>query len=146
MKSGTSLADYGRRIVIKPGSSHTLILLITTAHVLALLLLYFVDINTWLLLSIAGLIVFNLFRYIVDENRINNLLSLQPGGPLLLKNNRYTGWQNVAVTESFVTHWIIVLRVRALIDSKKYSLIYVADSINNLSHRHLAIYLNRLRS
>jgi hypothetical protein len=52
----------------------------------------------------------------------------------------------VAVTESFVTRWIIVLRVRALIDSKKYSLIYVADSINNLSHRHLAIYLNRLHS
>lgn len=111
---------------------------------MAISLLYFVDLEAWLLITIAGFILIKLFQHLFTEKMRDDYLSLQQGGQLLLKNSRYPGWQDVAITESFVSNWLIVLRLKSLLDSKKYSLVYAADSINRLSYRRLLIYLNHL--
>jgi len=143
MKSQTSLTGYGKRIVIKPARSRIIILLITSIHVGALFVLLFVDLNPWLLLAAAGLIVFNLRQHFSKEKTHRHGLSLQLGESILLQTDSST-WQEIDVLESFVTSWLVVLRVRTLNDSKKHSLVYAVDSMNTLSFRRLRIYLNLL--
>lgn len=146
MKSKKLLPGCGRRTVIKSGRSRILISLIATISLAAILLLYYVDLDAWLLYMVAIFVLFNLRQHIVAENQDTSFLSLQQGGPLLFKNSRHPGWQDVAITESFVTRWIIVLSLRSLVDSKKYSLVYAVDSTNRLSYRRLVIYLGHLQS
>ena len=146
MKSKELLPGCGRRTVIKSVRSRILISLIATISLAAILLLYYVDLDAWLLHIVAVFVLFNLRQHIVAENQGTSFLSLQQGGQLLFKNSRHPGWQDVAITESFVTHWIIVLTLRSLVDSKKYSLVYAVDSTNRLSYRRLVIYLRHLQS
>ena len=144
MKSKTSLSGYGKRIVIRPDLSPALYAVTFSFHLAALVLLFFADSDWWILLVPAGLIVLNVRHYVSSENQVVHNLSLQQGGPLLLQKNCMSVWQGIAVTESFVTSWIIVLTVKSLIDSKRYTLVYAADAISKYSYRHLVIYVNQL--
>lgn len=146
MKSKTLLPGCGKRTVIKPGKSRILISLVTTIYLSAILLLYFVELDAWFLFAAVVFILIMLSRHLDVENLNTHTLSLQQGGPLLLRHSTYPGWHNVEITESFVTSWIIVLRLRSLTGSKKASVVYAADSINSLSYRHLVIYLKHLQS
>jgi len=117
------------------------LLLIFSLHAAALLLLFFIDLNFMLLLVVAGLIVFSLRQFIISENAITHGLSLQQGESLLFQNDESSDWQEAEVLESFVSRWLIVLRIRVLLDSKQHSLLYATDSINRLSFRRLVVYL-----
>ncbi len=143
MKSITSLAECGKRIVIRPARSRFLILLISSLHVVALLLLFFISLNFLLLLIFAMLIIFSLHRLISSmEKSMTHGLSLQEGESLLFQSNEISSWLEAEVLESFVSRWVIVLRIKTRIDSKQYSLVYAADSINSLFFRRLVVYLN----
>ncbi|NOY15681.1 MAG: hypothetical protein GXP23_01880 [Gammaproteobacteria bacterium] len=142
MKSVTSLAECGKRIVIRPARSRFLILLISSLHVVALLLLFFISLNFLLLLIFAMLIIFSLHRLISMEKSMTHGLSLQEGESLLFQSDEISSWLEAEVLESFVSRWVIVLRIKTRIDSKQYSLVYAADSINSLFFRRLVVYLN----
>ena len=142
MKSITSSPECGKRIVIRPARSRFLLLLIFSLHAASLLLLFFIDLNFMLLLVVAGLIVFSLRQFIISENAITHGLSLQQGESLLFQNDESSDWQEAEVLESFVSRWLIALRIRTLLDSKQHSLLYATDSINSLSYRRLVVYLN----
>jgi hypothetical protein len=141
MKSQTLLTDYRKRIVINPVRSRKITLLIASLHFIALCLLLFVDLAAWLLSVVAGLIIFNLYQYISSKNTHSHRLSLRLGEAMLLKmdNDR---WQEIDVIESFVTRWLIVLKVRTLNDLKLHSLVYATDSMDMSSFRRLQIQLN----
>jgi len=143
MKSIISSPECGKRIVIRPARSQFLLLLISSLHAVALLLLFFIDLNFLLLLIFAVLIVFSLRQLIISEKSITHGLSLQQGESLLFQNDETSDWQEADVLESFVSRWLIVLRIRTLLDSKQHSLVYATDSINSLSFRRLVVYLNQ---
>jgi hypothetical protein len=106
-----------------------------------LFLLFFTALDFWLLITLAGLILFNLQRIFTYVNFHLYSLSLQLGEKLLLQRNNGS-WNEIDVIESFVTNWLIVLRVRTLRDSKLHALVYAVDSMNRYSFRQLRIYLN----
>ena len=141
MKSQELSIGLGKRIVIKPVRSQLIIILITALHLGALSLLLFIDLNIWLLIGLAGLVLANLNKGFIFSNSCSHCLSLQLGEVLLLRINE-NSWHEIDVVESFVTNWLIVLRVRTLRDSKLYSLVYAVDSMNRYSFRQLRIYLN----
>jgi predicted neutral ceramidase superfamily lipid hydrolase len=141
MKSKELLENYGKRIVIKPARSRFIVILITALHAAAIVLLFFVDLNAWLLLAVASLVSFHLYRYFITGNLSVYCLSLQQGESMLMKIN-HGSWYQIDIVESFVTNWLIVLRVRTLNDSRLHSLVYAADSMNSYSFRQLRIYLN----
>ena len=143
MKSNTLLVSCDKRIVIKSANSRTLLFLVSSAHLAALLLLYCVDLHLSLLLIIAGLIVFNLYLYISTEMLNTHRLSLQRGGPLMLQKHPQCRWEDVMITESFLSGWVIALKLKSLIDAKRYTVVYAADAINPLSYRQLVIYLKQ---
>ncbi len=143
MKSIISSPECGKRIIIHPARSQFLLLLISSLHAAALLLLFFIDLNFLLLLIFAVLIVFSLRQLIISEKSTTHGLSLQQGESLLFQNDETSDWQEADVLESFVSRWLIVLRIRTLLDSKKHSLVYATDSINGLSYRRLVVYLNQ---
>jgi len=145
LNSKTLLPGCGRRTVIKPVRSRILISLITTIYLSAILLLYFVDLDGWLHFAGAVFLLIMLRKHLAVEKNNTHSLSLQQGGPLLLKDSSYPGWHDVVITESFVTSWVIILRLKSLIDSKKTSVVYASDSLNSLSYRHLVIYINHLQ-
>ncbi len=142
MKSIISSPECGSRVVIHPTRSRLLIRLVFCLHMAAFLLLFFVELNLLLLLIIALLISFSLRQYFISERSISYGLSLQQGEPLLFQNNESSGWQEADVLESFVSRWLIVLKIRTLPDSKQHSLLYAADSVSSLSFRRLVVYLN----
>ncbi|MFW2440735.1 MAG: protein YgfX [Arenicellales bacterium] len=142
MKSIISSTEYGKRIVIRPARSRFLLLLITSLHAAAFLLLFFIDLDFLLLLIVAGLIAFSLRQLILSGNTTTHGLSLQLGESLLFQNDENSDWQEAEVLESFASRWLIVLRIRVLLDSKQYSLLYATDSINSLFFRRLVVYLN----
>lgn len=141
MKSQTLLTDYCQRIVIKPVRSRIIILLIASLHLMALWLLLLIDLAPWLLSVIAGLIVFNQYQYFSSDKSHTHRLSLRQGEAILLKMDNGS-WQEIYIIESFVTHWLIVLKVRTLDDLKLFSLVYAIDSMDMPSFRRLRIYLN----
>lgn len=141
MKSQELLTDYGNRIVIRPTRSRLIITIISTLHAGALFLLFFTALDFWILITLAGLILFNLQRTFIFLNLRHYSLSLQLGETLLLQRNN-DAWNEIDVIESFVTNWLIVLRVRTLGDSKLHALVYAVDSMNRYSFRQLRIYLN----
>jgi hypothetical protein len=107
----------------------------------ALWLLLFIDLAPWLLSVIAGLIVFNQYQYFSSDKSHTHRLSLRQGEAILLKMDNGS-WQEIDVIESFVTPWLIVLKVRTLKDLKLFSLVYATDSMDMPSFRRLRIYLN----
>ena len=141
MKSQGLSTEYGKRIVIRPAKSRITFILITTLHAGALFLLFFTALDLWLLITFAGLILLNLQRIFIYANCRLYSLSLQLDKKLLLQSNDGS-WNEIDVIESFVTNWLIVLRVRTLRDSKLHSLVYAVDSMNRYSFRQLRIYLN----
>jgi hypothetical protein len=141
MKSQTLLTDYPQRIVINPVRSRKILLLIISLHLVALWLLLFIDLAPWLLSVIAGLIVFNQYQYFSSDKSQTHRLSLRQGEAILLKMDNGS-WQEIDVIESFVTPWLIVLKVRTLKDFKLFSLVYATDSVDMTSFRRLRIYLN----
>jgi len=143
MKSIISSPECGKRIVIRPARSQFLLLLISSLHAVALLLLFFIDLNFPLLLIFAVLIVLSLRQLIILEKSNTHGLSLQQGESLLFQCDETSDWQEADVLESFVSCWLIVLRIRTLLDSKQHSLVYATDSINALSFRRLVVYLNQ---
>lgn len=146
MKSIISSPECGKRIVIRPARSRFLLLLITSLHAAALLLLFFIDLNFLLLLIPGVLIVFSMRQFILSGKAITHGLSLQQGESLLFQNDESSDWQEAEVLESFVSRWLIALRIRTLLDSKQHSLLYATDSINSLSFRRLVVYLNYFES
>ena len=143
MKSNTLLVNCDKRIVIKSASSGALFFFVSSAHLVALLLLFCVDLHLSLLLIISGLIVFNLYQFISTDMLNTHRLSLQRGGPLMLQKHPKCRWEDVMITESFLSGWVIVLKLKSLIDAKRYTVVYAADAINPLSYRQLVIYLNQ---
>jgi len=142
MRSTISSPECGKRIIFRPTRSRYILLLICILYSTAFLLLFFIDLHFLLLLIVAGLIAYSLRQFIISEKSITHGLSLQQGESLLFQNDESSDWQEAEVLESFVSRWLIVLRIRALIDSKQHSLVYAADSINSLSFRRLVVYLN----
>ena len=141
MKSQELSVESGKRIVISTDRSKFIITLITALHVGAISLLFFVDLSAWLLLAVALLILLHLYHYFTFKNLSAHSLSWQPGESMLLKIN-HSSWHEIDLVDSFVTNWMIVLRVRTLNDSRLHSLVYAADSMNSYSFRQLRIYLN----
>ena len=137
----TSLTGCGKRIIIKPVKSRLVLTLVCCVHSAALLLLLLVDLNSWLLLAIAALIIFNLYSYLGGLPALGRDLSLQYGKALLVQMAS-NSWQEVEVKECFITSWLIVLRVRTLNDTKLHSLVYAVDSMDRQSFRRLRAYLN----
>lgn len=143
MKSNTLLVSCDKRIVIKSANSRTLFFLVSTAHLAALLLLFSVDLHFSLLLIFSALIIFNLYQCISTDMMNTQRLSLQRGGPLMLQKHPQSRWEDVMITESFLSGWVIALKLKSLIDAKRYTVVYAADAINPLSYRQLVIYLNQ---
>lgn len=141
MKSQTLLTDYRKRIVIKPVRSRKILFLIVSLHFIALCLLLFVNLADWLLFAVAGLIIFNLYQHLSSKNSHSHRLSLRLGEAMLLKMDN-GAWQEIDIIESFVTRWLIVLKVRTLNDLKLYSLVYATDSMDMSCFRRLQIQLN----
>jgi hypothetical protein len=108
--------------------------------------LFFIDLNFLLLLIPGVLIVFSMRQFILSGKAITHGLSLQQGESLLFQNDESSDWQEAEVLESFVSRWLIALRIRTLLDSKQHSLLYATDSINSLSFRRLVVYLNYFES
>ena len=100
MKSKELLENYGKRIVIKPARSRFIVILITVLHAAAIVLLFFVDLNAWLLLAVASLVSFHLYRYFITENLSVYCLSLQQGESMLMKIN-HGSWYQIDIVESF---------------------------------------------
>lgn len=142
MKSNTLLVSCDKRIVIKPANSRILFFLVSSAHLAALLLLFCVDLHLSLLLIFSGLIVFSLYQYISTGMLNTHRLSLQRGGPLMLQKYPECRWEDVMITESFLSGWVIVLKLKSLVDAKCYTVVYAADAVNPMSYRQLVIYLN----
>ncbi len=142
MKLIKSLPECGKRIVICPARSRILLLLISSLHTAALLLLFVIKLNVLLLLILAILIVFSLRQLIILEKSITHGLSLQQGESLLFQKDEISDWQEADVLESFVCRWLIVLKIRTLLDSKQYSMVIAADSIDVLLFRRLCAFLN----
>ena len=141
MKSQELSTESGKRIVISTDRSKFIITLITAIHVGAISLLFFVDLSAWLLLAVALLILLHLFSNFTFNKSSTHSLSFQAGESMLLKMN-HSSWREIDIVESFVTNWMVVLRVRTLSDSRLHSLVYAADSMNCYSFRQLRIYLN----
>ncbi len=142
MTSPISYPECGKRIIIRPVRSLQLSILIFCLHGMALLLLFFIDLNLVLLMILAGLIFYSLYRFYLTEKTISHGLSLQQGESLFFQANETLEWQDVELLESFVSRLLIVLKIRTLLDSKQYSLVYMGDSISNQSFRRLVVFLN----
>ena len=142
MKLQISSAECGKRIVIRPARSRFILLLMFGLHSAALLQLFYIDLNFLLLLLFGGLLGLSLRQSLISANSVTHGLSLQLGELLLFQNDDSPDWQQVDVIESFVSRWLIVLKIRTLLDSKQYSLVYATDSISRLSFRRLVVYLN----
>ena len=142
MKLLISSAEYGNRIVICPARSRFILLLICGLHAVALLLLFYIDLNFLFLLLLGGLLGLSLRQSIISGNSITHGLSLQLGESLLFQNDDSSDWQQADVLESFVSRWLIVIKIETLLDSKQHALVYAADSISRLSFRRLVVYLN----
>jgi len=142
MKSQILYPKSNKRILIHPVSSLSFTALIYSFHGTAFLFLFFINLNMLLLLTAAGLIFYSSYRFFLSEKLNSHGLSLQLGETLLFQINKSSNWQNVEVLESFVTRWIIVLKIRTLLDLKEHSLVYAVDSINSQNFRRLIVYLN----
>jgi len=141
MESQKLLIKSGKRIVISPTKSRFLFIFISALHLVALALLFFLDLNFYLLLSLAVMILLNLYHALVSSNSISHKLSLLPG-ELIYLQIKGGSWQEADVIESFVTNRLIVLRLKTLKNSKLHSFLYAFDSLNEFSFRQLRIYLN----
>ena len=137
--------ESGKRIVVRPVRSRILITLVSSLHALAITLLFFTGLDTGLLIVIAGLVLVNLRRSSIFSSSCNHCLSFQLGGSLLLQTHD-SKWHETDMLESFVTNWLIVIRVRSLKNLCQHSLVYSADSMSSCSFRHLRIYLNHFRA
>jgi hypothetical protein len=141
MESQQLSAGYGKRIVISPTRSRFIIIFISALHLVALALLFFLDLNGFLLMILGGMIMLNLYQALIFSNSISHCLSLLPG-ELVYIRIKGGSWQEADVIESFVTNRLIVLRLKTLNNSKLHSFLYAFDSLNDFSFRHLRIYLN----
>ncbi|MCK5359711.1 MAG: hypothetical protein KAJ95_03750 [Gammaproteobacteria bacterium] len=141
MESQKLLQESGKRIVISPTSSRFILLFISALHLLALALLFFIDLNVYLLLILAAMIMLNLYQALLYINSIHHCLSLLPG-ELMYCRIKGGSWQQVDVIESFVTNRLIVLRLKTLRHSKLQSFVYAFDSLNEYSFRQLRLHLN----
>ena len=141
MKSSISSTGYGRRIVIAPGVSKILLILITSLHVAVLVLLFFIDLDSWQLLGLACLISINLMLYCIAALFNYHVISFQTGKPILLQTGTRS-WQEVELVESFQASFLIILKVRTLARTKRrYSLVYAVDSMASKPFRQLRAYL-----
>ena len=141
MESQELLPKSGKRIVISPTRSRFIIIFTSALHLVALVLLFFLDLNFYLLLTLAVMILLNLYHALVSPNSIRHKLSLLPG-ELIYLQIKGGSWQEADVIESFVTNRLIVLRLKTLKNSKLHSFLYAFDSLNEFSFRQLRIYLN----
>jgi hypothetical protein len=120
------------------------LLLICGLHSAALLLLFYINLHFLLLLLFGGLLGLSLRQSIISGISFTHGLSLQLGEPLLFQNDDSPDWQQVDVIESFVSRWLIVIKIETLLDSKQHALVYAVDSISHLSFRRLVVYINNL--
>lgn len=142
MTSQISYPECGNRIIIRPVRSLQLFILIFSLHGMALLSLFFIDLNFLLLMVLAGLILYSQYRFYLSENTITHGLSLQQGERLLFQANEASDWQDADLLESFVSRWLLVLKIRTLIDTKQHSMVIMADSIDVQLFRRLIVFLN----
>jgi len=142
MTSPISYPEYGKRVIIRPVRSLQLLILILFLHSVAFLSLFFIDLNFLLLVFLAGLLLSSQYRFYLSENSITHGLSLQQGERFLFQANEASDWQDADLLESFVSRWLLVLKIRTLIDTKQHSMVIMADSIDVQLLRRLIVFLN----
>ena len=143
MKSPISSTGFGRRILIRPQISKILVLLVAGIHAAALMLLFFIEVDTWVVVSLSALIIYNLFFYSSPAvfNRVS--LGLGQGRPMLIETDTQ-GWQEVELLSSFKCDWLLVMTVRRRTGVKEeLTLLYAKDSMASSPFRQLRVYLNQ---
>lgn len=143
MKLPISSAGFGKRIVIRPQVSKTLVLLIVSVHAAALVLLFFIGLDGWILVALAALVLYNLVVHSSPAVLNKYSLSLQQGRPLLIETDT-PGWQEVELVSTFMCDWMLLITVRERADYKqKITLIYARDSMAAITYRQIRTYLNQ---
>lgn len=107
------------------------------------MLLFFIGLDGWLLVSLAAFVLYNL---VVNGSTVmlnKYSLSLQQGEPLLIETDT-PGWQEAKLLSTFICDWMLLITVRDRAGYReKVTLIYAKDSMADFPFRQLRIYLNQ---
>lgn len=146
LKLPISSVGFGKRIVIRPQASKTLIMVLAGIHTTALSLLFFIELNAWLLICLAAFVLYNLVFHSSSAVLNKNALSLQQGRSLYIETAT-RGWQEVELVSSFICNWLLVITVRVRSGVKQqFIMIYAKDSMPSYPFRQLRVYLNLLNN
>lgn len=142
MKSEKYVQKSARRVIIHPANSTILLRFLMVTHLVTLVLLLSSNLAVFIQAIIVFMLGINMIRSMRSIARNRHALSFAPGNDLLLRPG-VADWRKIRILQSFVTGWLIVIKVVEEGSRSSHSLVYAKDSVSRAQFRLLRKMINQ---